>query len=96
MGITLACVLLISMCILAWIYTTSIFYQNYKGLSPLANAVAVLPAPIVGLFAAVSPIPRHELTKSGSRSLSRASREHATHPMRRLGNDSVRLLHKQS
>ncbi|KAI9638984.1 major facilitator superfamily domain-containing protein [Dioszegia hungarica] len=55
-GITLACVLLISMCILAWIYTTSIFCQNYKGLSPLANALAVLPAPIVGLFAAAAVV----------------------------------------
>ena len=40
--------------VVGWTYTTTIFYQNYKGMSALENAVHVLPANIMGLFAAVS------------------------------------------
>lgn len=38
--------------IYGWVYVTTIFYQSYKGLSALDNAVRMLTANIVGLLAA--------------------------------------------
>jgi hypothetical protein len=39
---------------MGWVYTSTIFYQNYKGLTTLQNAIAILPSTIVGALAAVS------------------------------------------
>jgi len=41
-------------CVPGWIYLTTVFYQDYKGLSPLASAVRLIPACISGMAAAVS------------------------------------------
>ncbi len=43
-------------CVPGWIYLTSVFYQDYKGLSPLDNALRLIPACISGMGAAVSPV----------------------------------------
>lgn len=40
-------------CVLGWIYLTSVYYQDYKGLSPFANAIRLIPACISGMGAAV-------------------------------------------
>ena len=41
-------------CVPGWIYLTTVFYQDYKGYTPLENAVHLLPSCISGMFAAVS------------------------------------------
>ena len=38
----------------AWIYLVAIFYQNYKGDSPLIAALYLMPAPVTGLGVCVS------------------------------------------
>lgn len=51
---TCACCFFQSLSVYGWVYTTTIFYQNYKGLSPLQNSIHTLPTTIVGTGAAVS------------------------------------------
>lgn len=51
---TCACCFFQSLSVYGWVYTSTIFYQNYKGLSPLQNSVATLTTMIVGTSAAVS------------------------------------------
>jgi hypothetical protein len=55
---TCACCFFQSVSVYGWVYTSTIFYQNYKKLSPLQNSVATLTTMIVGTCAAVSPITR--------------------------------------
>lgn len=44
---------LIFFSIAAWVYNVSMFYQELKGLGPLANAIRTLPSAIVGIGAAL-------------------------------------------
>jgi hypothetical protein len=50
---TCACCFFTALSAYGWVYTSTIFYQDYKQLSPLQNSVMVLPSTIVGTFAAV-------------------------------------------
>lgn len=38
-----------------WIYLTSVYYQNLLGLSPLLNALRILPGPVTGILCSVLP-----------------------------------------
>lgn len=38
----------------SWVYTTTIFYQKYKGQSPFQNSISILTTTIMGVVAAVS------------------------------------------
>jgi len=44
-------------CVPGWIYLTSVFYQELKGLSPLDNAIRLIPACVSGMGAAVRSSP---------------------------------------
>lgn len=54
--ISIVCVncFLVCLSVVAWIYSSTIFYQEYKHYTPLQNSIATLPSTVVGVFAAVS------------------------------------------
>jgi MFS family permease len=56
-GGTISIVLLASflpfVAVSGWVYLVSLFYQELKGMSPLANAIRTLPASICGIVAAL-------------------------------------------
>lgn len=54
-GITCACCFFQILSVSNWVYATTIFYQVYKGVSPLQNSISTLPSTIVGIGAAVCP-----------------------------------------
>lgn len=54
---TCACGFLQALSVYGWVYTSTIFYQNYKQLSPLQNSIYILPCIIAGVCAAVSLLP---------------------------------------
>lgn len=48
------CVFSIALAVHGFIYNTTIFYQNVKGMTPLENAIHFLPSTICGLLVCVS------------------------------------------
>lgn len=53
----LFCVFLIMLSALTWVYASTIWYQNYKGLSAWQNGLYILPCSVVGVLVAVSTVP---------------------------------------
>jgi hypothetical protein len=48
------CVFSIALAVHGFVYNTTIFYQNVKGMTPLENAIHFLPCTICGLLVCVS------------------------------------------
>lgn len=51
---TCACAFFCSLSVYGFVYTTTAYYQNYRGLGALENGIRLLTCNIVGVLAAVS------------------------------------------
>lgn len=53
-GIICLCATGTTISVSSWIYTTTIFYQKYKGESPIQNSISILTTTIMGVVVGVS------------------------------------------
>lgn len=52
-GIICICAAGVTTSVSSWIYTTTIFYQKYKGESPIQNSISILTTTIMGVLVGV-------------------------------------------